>query len=235
MEIILTQDVENLGLAGQVLKVSAGYARNYLLPGAFALPATPNNLKTLAKKRIEFERRALAAKEEAQEQKKLLAGLVLTITRKSVEKGKLYGAVTPQDLVDAAKEQGFDLDRRKLKIAEPIKSIGDYDISVRLHPEVSGSFKVKVLAEPKPEPEPAPPEPEGKGRKGRKPRATEAKAEDAPAEGPGPEAPKAEEADAPKGKAAKAQKGKAPKAKPEEAKSAEPEAGKADGGDAPGA
>jgi large subunit ribosomal protein L9 len=215
MEIILTQDVENLGLAGQVLKVSAGYARNYLLPGSYALPATPNNLRALAKKREEFSRRALAAKEEALARKQQMEGLVLSITRKSVEKGKLYGAVTPQDLVDAAQEQGFAIDRRKLKIAEPIKSIGDYDITVRLHPEVTGSFKVKVLAEPKPEPEPAPPEPEAKRGKGRKAKAAEA-AEAAPedgAEGAAAEAAPAEaeaapdsaaEPPAPKGKGKKA-------------------------------
>jgi large subunit ribosomal protein L9 len=166
MEIILTQDVDNLGMAGQVLKVSAGYARNYLLPGSLALAATPNNLRTLAKKRAEFEKRALEAREYAQSQKKLMEGLVLSITRKSVDKGKLYGAVTPQDLVDAATEQGFTLDRRKLKISEPIKAIGDYDITVRLHPEVTGSFKVKILAEPKPEPEPVP-EPSPDARRGR--------------------------------------------------------------------
>ncbi|MDR2405139.1 MAG: 50S ribosomal protein L9 [Deltaproteobacteria bacterium] len=169
MEIILTQDVDNLGLAGQVLKVSAGYARNYLLPGSFALPATPNNLKTLAKKREEFERRSLEVKQDALNQKQSLESLVLTITRKSVEKGKLYGAVTPQDLVDAAQEQGFTIDRRKLKLSDPIKSIGDYDVTVRLHPEVVGTFKVRVLAEPKPEPEPpAEPEPRrGRGRRAR--------------------------------------------------------------------
>ncbi|MDR2199457.1 MAG: 50S ribosomal protein L9 [Deltaproteobacteria bacterium] len=206
MEIILTRDVDNLGLAGQVLKVSAGYARNYLLPGSFALPATPDNLKVLSKKREEFEKRALAAKEEASLLKEKIDGLVLTITRKSVDKGKLYGAVTPQDLVDAALEQGYALDRRRLKISEPIKAVGDYEIGARLHPEVTATFKLKVLAEPKPEPEPEPEVPEGKRGKGRRTRQDarprdEAKTEDSAetaeaADGAGDQAEAAPQAEA---------------------------------------
>ncbi|MDR1165520.1 MAG: 50S ribosomal protein L9 [Deltaproteobacteria bacterium] len=160
MEIILTQDVDNLGMAGQVLKVSPGYARNYLLPGAKALPATPHNLKTLAIKRQDFERRSLAVKDEALELKRRLDALVLTVVRKSVDKGKLYGAVTAQDLVEAAALEGVVLERKRLKIAEPIKAVGDYEISARLHPEITGSFRLKVVAaapDPVPVTEPARP------------------------------------------------------------------------------
>ncbi|MDR1314390.1 MAG: 50S ribosomal protein L9 [Deltaproteobacteria bacterium] len=147
IEIILTQDVASLGMAGQVLKVAPGYARNYLLPGSFALPATPANLKRLARKRAEFEERSRLEKENALVLKKTLEGLTLTITRKSVEKGRLYGAVTPQDIVDAASAESVAIDRRRLKISEPIKSLGDYDITVRIHPEVTGSFRLRVVAE----------------------------------------------------------------------------------------
>jgi large subunit ribosomal protein L9 len=157
MEIILTEDVANLGFAGQILKVSPGYARNFLIPGNRALLATPHNLKALAKKREEFERRSRAAKDEALDLQKRLASLTVTIYRKSVEKGKLYGAVTPQDMVDVVKQEGIILERKRIKISEPIKTLGDYEIAVRIHPEVSGSFKLKVLPEAIPEP-PAPPE-----------------------------------------------------------------------------
>ncbi|MDR1040290.1 MAG: 50S ribosomal protein L9 [Deltaproteobacteria bacterium] len=173
IEIILTQDVSALGMAGQVLKVSPGYARNYLLPRSYALPATPGNLKRLAKKRAEFDERSRAEKENALAFKKSLEALTLTVVRKSVEKGKLYGAVTPQDIVDAAAAEGVTLDRRRLKITEPVKSIGDYEIAVRLHPEVSGTFRLKVMAEKEPEP-PAPPAEPEIARRGRRPRSEEA-------------------------------------------------------------
>ncbi|MDR3153529.1 MAG: 50S ribosomal protein L9 [Deltaproteobacteria bacterium] len=178
MEIILTQDVATLGMAGQVLKVSPGYARNYLLPGSYALPATPANLRMLAKKREEFEERSRAEKDNALILKKTLESLTLTVTRKSVEKGKLYGAVTAQDIVDAAAAEDIQLDRRRLKIADPVKSIGEYEIGVRLHPEVTGTFRLRVEAEAEPEPA-AEPEPEASGR--RRPKSREAQeAQDAP-------------------------------------------------------
>ncbi|MDR1296912.1 MAG: 50S ribosomal protein L9 [Deltaproteobacteria bacterium] len=147
MEIILTKDIASLGLAGQVLNVAPGYARNYLLPTGRALTATEGNLKALAKKREEFENRAKQAKELALEQKNSLQTLVLTMARKAGEKGKLYGAVTPQDIVSAAEAQGFELDRKKLRLAEPIKTLGDFEITIRLHPDVTGSFKVKVVSD----------------------------------------------------------------------------------------
>ncbi|MDR2367404.1 MAG: 50S ribosomal protein L9 [Deltaproteobacteria bacterium] len=147
MEIILTKDVSNLGMAGQVLKVAPGYARNFLLPSGKALEATHSNLKALARKRAEFEARAKAAKDQALELKTKFSSLVLSLTRKCGDKGKLYGAVTPSDIVAAAEEQGFTVDRKRLRLAEPIKTLGDFEVSVRLHPEVSATFKVKVLPE----------------------------------------------------------------------------------------
>jgi large subunit ribosomal protein L9 len=147
MEIILTKDIASLGLAGQVLKVAPGYARNFLLPTGQALEATASNLKALAKKRAEFELRAKEAKDLAQDQKNKLQSLVLTIVRKSGEKGKLYGAVTPQDIVTAAEVQGFELDRKKLRLAEPIKTLGDFEVTIRLHADVNGAFKVKVVSD----------------------------------------------------------------------------------------
>jgi large subunit ribosomal protein L9 len=151
MEIILTKDVATLGLAGQVLKVAPGYARNYLLPSGSAMVATESNLRALARKRAEFESRAKAAKELALEMKAKLANLVLILPRKAGEKGKLYGAVTPQDLVSAAEAQGIEIDRKRLRLAEPIKILGDFEVAVKLHSEVTGTFKVKVISDALPD------------------------------------------------------------------------------------
>ncbi len=147
MEIILIRDVENLGLAGQVLTVAPGYARNYLLPSGTALQATPANLKMLARKRAEFEARAKAEKDQAQDLKTRLAAVKLTFRRKTGEKGKLYGAVTAIDIAEALKAEGFDIDRRRLRLSEPFKSVGDFEVPVRLHTEVNAAFRISVLPE----------------------------------------------------------------------------------------
>ncbi|MDR1395637.1 MAG: 50S ribosomal protein L9 [Deltaproteobacteria bacterium] len=147
MDIILTKDVDSLGLAGQVLKVAPGYARNCLLPSGSALLATKNNLQALAKKSAEFESRARSIKESAAALRDQIGALVLVVARKAGDKGKLYGAVTAQDLVDAALEKGLELDRRKLRLTEPIKALGDFEVPVRLHAEITGALKVRVVRE----------------------------------------------------------------------------------------
>ena len=147
MKIILVKDVDNLGLAGQVLTVAPGYARNYLLPAAAALPATEANLKLLARKRAEYEARAKAEKDQALDLRGRLAEVRLIFHRKAGEKGKLYGAVTALDLSEALQAKGFEMERRRLRLGEPFKALGDYEVPVRLHPEVTASFKVSVLPE----------------------------------------------------------------------------------------
>lgn len=147
MEIILIKDVDNLGLAGQVMNVAPGYARNFLLPTGVALLATEGNLKMLAKKRAEYEARAKAEKDQASQLKTKMAEIRLIFRRKTGEKGKLYGAVTAMDIAEALKAEGYDLERKRLRLAEPIKAVGDYEITVRLHPEVLGSFRVSVQPE----------------------------------------------------------------------------------------
>jgi len=147
VKIILVKDVDNLGLAGQVLTVAPGYARNFLLPTGAALPATEANLKLLARKRAEYETRAKAEKDQALDLKSRLAEVRLVFHRKAGEKGKLYGAVTALDLSEALGAQGFEMERRRLRLGEPFKALGDYEVPVRLHPEVTASFKVSVLPE----------------------------------------------------------------------------------------
>ena len=147
MKVILVKDVDNLGLAGQVLNVAPGHARNYLLPTGAALSATEANLKLLAKKRAEYETRAKAEKDQALDLKGRLAEVRLVFHRKAGEKGKLYGAVTAMDLGAALQAQGFDMERRRLRLGEPFKALGDYEVPVRLHPEVTATFKISVLPE----------------------------------------------------------------------------------------
>lgn len=147
MEIILIKDVENLGLTGQVLTVAPGYARNFLLPTGAALLANEGNLKMLAKKRAEYEARAKAEKDQAAALKDKIAQIKLVFTRKAGEKGKLYGAVTAMDIAEELSAQGYDIERRRLRLSEPIKSIGEFEVPVRLHSEITGSFRVVVKAE----------------------------------------------------------------------------------------
>lgn len=147
MEIILIKDVENLGLAGQVLKVAPGYARNYLLPVGAALPASEGNLKMLAKKRAEFEARAKAEKDQAMDLKGKVAEIRLVFKRKTGEKGKLYGAVTAIDIAEALQAAGFSIERKRLRLSEPIKTVGEFEVPVRIHSEVTASFRVVVQPE----------------------------------------------------------------------------------------
>ena len=147
MEIILIRDVDNLGLAGQVLKVAPGYARNFLLPTGVALPASPGNLKMLAKKRAEFEARAKAEKDQAVDLRNKLAEVRLVFRRKTGERGKLYGAVTAIDIAEALAADGFDIERKRLRLSEPLKNVGDFEVPVRLHPEITATFRVSVLPE----------------------------------------------------------------------------------------
>ena len=147
MEVILREHVENLGRRGEIVKVADGYARNYLLPRKLALLATAGN-----KKHIERERAKLEAK-EAEEQKiaealrDRLANVEIVIARKVGETEALYGSVTTADIADALAAKGFDIDRRRLQLAEPIKKIGDLEVPVKLQREVTAQLKVRVVAE----------------------------------------------------------------------------------------
>ncbi|MEW5724770.1 MAG: 50S ribosomal protein L9 [Thermodesulfobacteriota bacterium] len=145
MRIILTQDVENLGLTGQVVNVAKGFARNKLIPGRLAVEATPANMKALERQRDEFKARAMKEKERALVLAKQIEGLSLTIAQKAGEKDKLYGSVTTMDLAEAMARQGVEMDRRKIKLADPIKALGEYEVPVKLHTEVTATLKVAVV------------------------------------------------------------------------------------------
>jgi large subunit ribosomal protein L9 len=145
MRIILTKDMDALGLAGQIVRVSAGYARNKLLPENLAVEATAINLKRYEKTQAEFEVRSQKDKDRAQALAERIEERVLTISQKAGEQDKLYGSVTSMDLAEALTQQGIDVDRRKIRIADPIKSLGEYQVPIRLHNEVTATIRVLVV------------------------------------------------------------------------------------------
>jgi large subunit ribosomal protein L9 len=147
MQIILQEDVEKLGTRGQLVNVAEGYARNFLLPKKLALEATPGNLKRLDKMRTAFAKKEATEKEAAQKLADLLAGVSLTLSRKAGENDQLFGSVTSGDVSEALAAQGYNVDKRKIALAEPIKVVGEFEIPVKLHREVSANVKVTVRKE----------------------------------------------------------------------------------------
>ena len=147
MEVILREHVDNLGRRGEVVKVADGYARNYLLPRKLALLVTEGNKQQIERERGKFEVREQEEKKVAEAMAARLAGVEIQIARKVGETEVLYGSVTSADVADAMTAKGFEIDRRKLNLREPIKKLGEYDIPLRLHPDVTVRVKVKVVAE----------------------------------------------------------------------------------------
>jgi large subunit ribosomal protein L9 len=147
MEVILREHVENLGKRGEIVKVADGYARNYLLPRKLALPATDGNRKHVERERKIVEARESQEKGQAEALAARLAAVDITIARRVGDTEQLYGSVTSADIADFLKTKGFDLDRRKLILPEPIKAIGDHDVPLKLHREVTVPLKVHVVKE----------------------------------------------------------------------------------------
>ena len=147
MEVILKEDVANLGHRGDVVKVADGYGRNFLLPRKLALQAPLAYKAVNEQMKSAAVRRSAEEKVQAQELLAKLDPITLTFTRKSGENGQLFGSVTSADLAGELAAKGFDIDRRKIQLSEPIKSLGDFTISIRLHREVSAHLRVQVAAE----------------------------------------------------------------------------------------
>lgn len=147
MEVILKEDVPSLGKMGAVVRVRDGYARNYLLPRGLVLVADKKNLKMFEhQKRIITERRERILK-QGQALAEKLAAVSLSIAVKSGEEGKLFGSVTNMDIEKALKDSGFDIERRQIHLAEPIKTLGDYEVPIRLSADVTAPVKLSVVAE----------------------------------------------------------------------------------------
>ena len=147
MEVILKEDVPNLGLRGDVVKVAEGYGRNYLLPRNMALQATAANKAVIEQMKAAAARRSASEKAQAEELAAKLEPVELSFIRKSGEAGHLFGSVTSADIANELEAKGFDVDRRKIQLSDPLKTVGDIVVGIRLHREVTAHIKVKVVAE----------------------------------------------------------------------------------------
>ncbi|GIU73165.1 MAG: 50S ribosomal protein L9 [Bryobacteraceae bacterium] len=147
MEVILREDIEKLGSRGQVVKVADGFARNYLLPRRLAVPATEANRKIVEQERQAALRREAKEKAAAEELARMLAGVVLTTTQKAGEADQLFGSVTAKDIAELLEKQGYQIDRRKILLDHPIKTLGEHKVTLRLHREVSVEITVNVNRE----------------------------------------------------------------------------------------
>jgi large subunit ribosomal protein L9 len=147
MEVILKEDVANLGHRGDVVKVADGYGRNFLLPRKLALQATQANKAVIEQMKAAAARRSATEKVVAEELLAKLEPVALTFTRKASETGQLFGSVTTADIAAELETKGFEIDRRKISLSEPLKSLGEYTVAVKLHREVTAHIKVQVSAE----------------------------------------------------------------------------------------
>jgi large subunit ribosomal protein L9 len=145
MEVILRDDIDKLGSRGQVVNVATGYARNFLLPKRLAVPATDSNRKIVEQERQAHLRREAKVKGDASELAKLMADVSVTIRQKAGEQDQLFGSVTSKDVADALEKAGYQIERRKIQLDEPIKSLGDFKVPVRLHKEVTVEVTVHVV------------------------------------------------------------------------------------------
>jgi len=147
MEVILRADVPELGRRGDIITVKAGYARNYLLPRKLAMEATPGNRKQVADMKAAGARREATEMTAAESLAAQLAEITVELSAKAGESDQLFGSITAMDIAEALEAKGFSIDKRKVQLEEPIKTLGEYPVPVRLHREVTGSVKVVVSRE----------------------------------------------------------------------------------------
>jgi large subunit ribosomal protein L9 len=147
MEVILREHVDNLGRRGEIVKVADGYARNYLLPRKLALLVTEGNKKQIERERAKFEAKEAEEKKIAEAMAARLATVEVVIPRKVGETEALYGSVTAADIAEALAAKGFEIDRRRLQLADPIKKVSEVEVPIKLHRDVTATVKVKVVAE----------------------------------------------------------------------------------------
>ena len=147
MEVILKEDVTNLGSRGDVVKVAEGYGRNFLLPRKLAIEASAGNKKVIEQMRAAAVRRSAKEKAQAEELSKQFDGLSVAFTRRAGEQDQLFGSVTSSDIGDALDKKGFNVDRRKIQLHEPLKTLGEFTVPVKLHKDVTAHLKVVIEKE----------------------------------------------------------------------------------------
>ena len=147
MKVILKEDIPKLGRMGQTVDVARGYGRNYLIPQGKAILATSKNLKSLEHERMLIQRKADLARKEAEGLAGKIKGMTLTLTRKVVEEDKLYGSVSVSDIAQALEEAGVEIERKLIKLDEPIKSLGEFKVAIKAYHDVTAELKVQVVKE----------------------------------------------------------------------------------------
>jgi large subunit ribosomal protein L9 len=147
MDLILREDVEKLGTRGQLVKVSPGYARNFLLPKKLAVAATESNKKIVEQERQAHLRREAKEVSDATDLGKMMTDVSVTISQKAGENDQLFGSVTSKDIAEALEKQGYTIERRKIVLDEPIRTLGEFKVPLRLHREVTAEIAVRVVKE----------------------------------------------------------------------------------------
>jgi large subunit ribosomal protein L9 len=147
MKVILKEDIPKLGRMGQTVQVARGYGRNYLIPQGKAIQATSKNMKALEHERMLIQRKADLARKEAEGLAGKIRGLTLTLTRKVVEEDKLYGSVSVSDISQALEKAGVEIERKLIKLDEPIKSLGEFKVSIKVYHDVTAELTVQVVKE----------------------------------------------------------------------------------------
>jgi large subunit ribosomal protein L9 len=147
MKVILKEDVKNIGSMGQILDVADGFARNYLVPRGLAMEANVKNIKSLEHAKKVIQEKAKKVKNQAEDLSTRIANITVVIKAKAGEEGKLFGSVTTMDIAEQLKNEGIDIDKKKISLDEPIKRLGTYTVNIKLHPEVSTPVQVEVVGE----------------------------------------------------------------------------------------
>jgi large subunit ribosomal protein L9 len=147
MEVILRKDVDELGLEGDIVNVAKGYARNFLIPQGMALAASPQNIKAMEMQRKKIDARRVKATQEAEKLRERVEGMEITIPQKAGEEGKLYGSVTSMDIAAELEKQDILIDRRKINLEKPLKTLGEFRVPVKIYPKVTGMIIVRVVPE----------------------------------------------------------------------------------------
>jgi large subunit ribosomal protein L9 len=146
-KVLLREDVDDLGARGEIVRVRAGYARNYLLPRNLAVEATAGNVKGIESERAALLKKEAKERSSAEAQSEQMSALELEFKRKAGEQGLLYGSVTSMDVAEALRERGYEIDRHRIHLREPLKRVGEYTVPVRLHREVTIDLKIRVAPE----------------------------------------------------------------------------------------
>ncbi len=147
MKVILKEDVKNIGSMGQIVDLADGFVRNYLVPRGLAVEANVKNIKSLEHAKKVIQERAKKIRNRAQDLAGKISDLTLVIKAKAGEEGKLFGSVTTMDIAEQLKNAGFEIDKKKISVEEPIKRIGSYSVKVRIHPEIATEVNLQVIEE----------------------------------------------------------------------------------------